>query len=119
MPLTQANTPALVGGSARGAQAVPRKRWVKVLRAFIGADCKPGDVVELDARFAGELITANKAIAAEKPVTPIARPAVEPLTSDGIAPSGQAADGHTPAAAPTQAARAPRAAAPRQPSKES
>jgi len=97
--LTTDQSPLVKGAS--GAPKKPTTRWVKVQRAFgIGGKFshKVGDVIELEARLAAELITSNKVLPVDKPIVAPAAPAAAPataeaLTSDGKTPSGLRADG--------------------------
>jgi hypothetical protein len=65
-----------------------QKRWVKVLRTFVGSDAAVGDVVEMSGAFAAELAAANKVAFTTAPATETPAPEAEPVSAP------------TPAAAP-------------------
>jgi hypothetical protein len=52
------------------------KRWVKVLRTFVGCKAAVGDVIELGGSFASELVASNKAVFTTAPA--IEAPVVAP-----------------------------------------
>lgn len=60
--------------------AAPAKRWVRLVRTFVGSTAKVGDVVELEGRFAAELIAANKVVPAAEPVVAVPAPAPRKTT---------------------------------------
>jgi hypothetical protein len=73
VPLMTENTSALVGGAAAPAM---HKRWVQVVRTFVGSNAAKGDVIELAGNFAAELAAANKVVFVQPPApTAVAAPA--------------------------------------------
>jgi hypothetical protein len=85
MPLTTESSPELMpGGDAKAKamqQAKPKTRHVLVTRAFLqrGKPVAVGVTVEVDSRFAAELVTANKATYTEPKAEP---PKAEPVKAE-------------------------------------